>query len=369
MKITAIAMSRIPAPNANGIQVMKVCQALTQLGHDVTLLVPDMQPQRPSRAELGAYYGLRDTFEVRWLGTATRRGFTWRAVRTARRSRPDLIYTWSPQSAVFALLHHIPLIYEMHEPPLGRFGPFWYRAFLRTSGRKRLVSITRALADIVQEKYGLPSETILAPNGIDPSRYETLPSPALARRELGISAAPTVVCTGHLYAGRGAETFLALAQKSPQTQFVWVGGRQAEVRAWRGRASAAGADNAHFIGFIPNGELPLWQAAADVLIAPYGREIAGSSGGNSASVASPMKIFDYMAARRAIICSDLPVIREVLNEQSALFCPPDDTEAWHAALTRLLGDAALREHLAENAYRQVGGHTWVARQEIILENF
>jgi len=47
MKILAIAMSRIPAPNANGIQIMKVCQALSQLGHEVILLISDIYTQRP----------------------------------------------------------------------------------------------------------------------------------------------------------------------------------------------------------------------------------------------------------------------------------------------------------------------------------
>ena len=33
-----------------------------------------------------------------------------------------------------------------------------------------------------------------------------------------------------------------------------------------------------------------------------------------------MKMFEYMAAGRAIVSSDLPVIREVLNERNAVFC-------------------------------------------------
>ncbi len=366
MKITAIAMSRIPAPNANGLQVMKVCQALTRLGHEVTLFVPDMQPQRPDRAELGAYYGLSDTFDVRWLSTASRRGFTWRALRAARQTKPHLIYTWVPQTAVFALLHHLPLVYEMHEPPMGRFGPLWYRAFLRMRGKKRLICITDALRNTLSRGYGLPEDVVIAPNGIDLNRYETLPSPQLARRKLGIPEAPTVLCSGHLYAGRGVEIFFKLAQKNPKIQFLWVGGRQAEVRVWRKKTQ--NQPNLRFIGFIPNSELPLWQAAADVLLAPYGRKIAGSSGGDSASVASPMKIFDYMAAKRPIISSDLPVIHEVLDEQCAIFCPPDDANAWHAALTHLLEDNGLREKLAKNARLRAEAYTWQAREKKILQS-
>ena len=348
---------------------MKVCQALAQLGHELILLVPDMQPERPSQEELAAYYGLEKTFEVRWLTTKSRRSYTWRAIREAKKENPDLIYSWSPQSSVFALLHRLPLIFELHEPPLGRFGPWWYKAFLRISGKKRLVSITKALRDVLSSKYGLPSSVVIAPNGIDLERYGSLLSPRAARRRIGIPEAPTVICTGHLYAGRGMETFHALAEKNPQAGFLWIGGRPAEVKMWRERTMARGLKNVRFTGFVPNSELPLYQSAADILIAPYESQISGSSGGDSASVASPMKLFDYMAAKRPIITSDLPVIREILDEESAVFCPPDDVDAWHTAIARLLANDALREKLAENAYAYVKKHTWLARAKKILERF
>ena len=369
MKILAIAMSRIPAPNANGIQVMKVCQALTQLGHEVILLVPDMQPQRPSREELAVYYGLKDTFEVCWLTTFTRRSYTWRAVREAKKLNPDLIFSWSPQSAVFALFHKLPTILELHEPLHGRFGPSWFRAFLRLNGKKRLISITNGLQDFLEQDYGLPEDCVIAPNGIDLERYELLPSPEIARREIGLPEAPTVICTGHLYAGRGVETFLILAEKNTKGSFVWVGGHPVEVEMWRERTSARGLENVKFTGFVQNADLPLYQAAADILIAPYESRISGSSGGDSASFASPMKLYDYMAAKRAIITSDLPVIREVLDEESAVFCPPDDVVAWHAVLAPLLADENMRKKMAENAYARVGENTWLARARRLLNGF
>ncbi|MCP4141582.1 MAG: glycosyltransferase family 4 protein [Chloroflexi bacterium] len=367
MKILAIAMSRIPAPNANGIQVMKVCQALSQLGHEVILLVPDMQPQGGTRDDLKSFYGLEKTFEVRWLKTKSRRTFTWHAIREAKKLNPDVIYSWSPQSSVFALLHRLPLIFELHEPPLGRFGPLWYRAFLRLGGKKRLVSITNALRDVLARKYGLPSSSVIAPNGIDLERYESLPSKELARRKLNFSDAPTIICTGHLYAGRGVETFLALAEKSPNVEFIWVGGRQDDVEGWREKAGEQ--KNVKFKGFVQQSELPLYQSAADILIAPYASQISGSSGGDSASVASPMKLFDYMAAKRPIITSDLPVIREILDEESAVFVPPDDVDAWHTAVTRLLDDENLRKKLAKNACEIVGEYTWQERQKKVLQEF
>ena len=83
------------------------------------------------------------------------------------------------------------------------------------------------------------------------------------------------------------------------------------------RLEQGGIKNVHLTGFVPNEELPLYQAACDILLMPYEEAIAGSSGGDTARFASPMKAFEYMAAGRPILSSDLPVFREVLDEAFA----------------------------------------------------
>ena len=210
-------------------------------------------------------------------------------------------------------------------------------------------------------------EVVIAPNGVDLERFDSLPDPVSARRQTGLREAPTVMCTGHLYAGRGADVFLALAKSLPQAQFVWVGGRPEDIENWKQRVES---DNVTFTGFIPNLDLPLYQAAADILLMPYSRSIMGSSGSaDSAAVASPMKMFEYMAAGRAIVSSDLPVVREVLNEKNAVFCKPDDVGDWRLVIESLLNDAPRRMQLGEHARRDVQGYTWVARAQRIMNQF
>jgi len=364
MNIVAIAGSTIPSDTANSLQVMKACQALVQLGNEVTLLVPGSQNTSVS---LQVHYGLQTEFPIVWLSSSSRRMFTWDAVRRARALKADLLYSWFPQSAVFGLLSKLPVIFEIHIQPTGLFGPIWHRAFANLRGRRRLVSITRALVDILERDFRIcfsADEVVIAPNGVDLERFVSLPDPVLARRQIGLREAPTVMCTGHLYAGRGVELFLALAKSLPQAHFVWVGGRPDDIRNWKQRVES---DNVAFTGFIPNRDLPLYQAAADVLLMPYSRSIMGSSGtANSANVASPMKMFEYMAAGRAIVSADLPVIREVLNEKSAAFCEPDDASAWESTIKTLLNDENRRTTLGEHAKQDVQGYTWLARAGRIL---
>jgi glycosyltransferase involved in cell wall biosynthesis len=368
--IVAIAGSTIPSDTANSLQVMKACQGLVQIGHNVTLIVPGT---KNTAVDLRQHYGLQVDFPIEWLSSSSRRMFTWNSVRRAKALKADVIYSWFPQSAVFGLLRGLPTVFEIHMNPTGRFGPVWHRLFGTLRGRRRLVSITRALVDILEHDFQirLPAQdVVIAPNGVDLERYDSLPDPVEARRQLGLREARTIMCTGHLYAGRGAELFLALARTIPNAHFVWVGGRSEDIEFWRQRADKNSLFNVTFIGFIPNGSLPVYQAAADILLMPYSQSIRGSSGtADSAAVASPMKMFEYMGTGRAIVSAYLPVIREVLNETNAVFCKPDDTSSWKLALERLLEDENLRNQLGRQARQDAQGHTWISRAQRIMNGF
>jgi len=82
-----------------------------------------------------------------------------------------------------------------------------------------------------------------------------------------------------------------------------------------------------------------------------------------------MKMFEYMAAGRPIISSDLPVIHEVLSDQTAIFCTPDDLTDWQTALMSLHADPAMRKRFGKNAREAVTAYTWQARMQKALENF
>ncbi len=364
MRIVCISSSQVPSDTANSIQVMKVCQAFVQIGNEVTLLVPGNPQSAIRNQQLLEHYGLTTIFPIEWLSVRTRRLFPWKATRRARRLEPDLIYAWPLQSAALGLLAGMPSMLELHDFPSGRFGPLWLRLFLALPGRKRLLPITDALRIALDLPAG---QTVIAPDGVDLERYASLPDPVSARGELGLPTALTVLCTGHLYEGRGADLFLALAKKFPQASFVWVGGRPADVETWKTRA--ASLSNVTFTGFVPNERIPLYQSAADVLLMPYQRTVATSGGGNTAEICSPMKMFEYMAAGGAILTSDLPVLREVLDETTAVFCPSDEAGAWESALGGLLNDDKRRQALGQRARRAVERYSWVERARHILKGF
>ena len=378
MKIICISASQVPATTANSIQVMKTCQALAQTGHEVRLLVPRSgQPDTTNEAwpRLAQLYGLQTPFEIEWLSASPRWkrwDFCWTAVRRAKRLGGHMVYAWPLQAAVFANLFHFPVMLELHGPPEGRIGLHLFGDYLMLGGKKRFLPITHALVDLLENVYRRkfkPGEAVIAPNGVDLERYQNLPSPSEARATLGLEETFSAGYTGHLYPGRGMLLLVELARRFPAIHFIWVGGRPQEIDSWKRQLSDEKIGNITLIGFVENSRLPLYQAAMDVLLMPYERQISGSGGGNSADYCSPMKMFEYMGCSRAIISSDLPVIQEVLSNSNSMLCPPEDYQAWAQALERLFSDKAKRDELGRQAFQDVHEYTWLKRAQKALANW
>jgi glycosyltransferase involved in cell wall biosynthesis len=365
VKIACLAASAVPSNTANSIQMMKACHALVQSGQQVQLWVPGSSPT--PWTELADHYGLSDRFVIHWLPSPRfwkRYDFTWLAVQEARAWGADLFYTWMVQAAVLAQTDHLPVILEVHDCPTGKLGTRLFRHLIQSREQKRLLIITEALRQKLEQEYQISfgaGEVQIAPNGTDPGIYNGLPEPEEARRQLGLPEKLTAGYTGHFYRGRGTDLLLGLARSFPQVNFLWVGGRAQDIETWSSRLAKEKLENITLTGYIEKSRLPLYQAAADILLMPYERVIAGSSGGNSADICSPMKMFDYLATGRVIISSDLPVIREVLNENNTVFAAPEDLADWQLALADIMKDPQKCQRLAVQARIDAARYSWQAR--------
>jgi len=274
--------------------------------------------------------------------------------------------------ARFAQLRRMPVILELHDVPPSRFGRKLFKAYLLSNSSTKTVLITRALGRVIESRFNLtipePAQ-IVAPDGVDLERYQNLPEAAQARKALGLKESLTAVYTGGFYKGRGLELLLELAKAFPQVEFLWVGGRPDAVSEWQSTIQAQAIGNIHLTGFVPNENLPQYQSAADILLMPFAKSVSGSSGGNTADVCSPMKMFEYMAAGRVMLTSELPVLREVLNEENAMFYTPEDFADLKEKFALLVNDRSLRDRLASQARKDVLQYSWQERMRMILTSF
>ena len=133
MKIAYISAAEIPSTKANSLQVMKVCQALTQNGHEVRLFASGSGSVDPHQVK--QHYGITEDFLITRIPNVRvlrMLDYSLRAVLLAKRTAVDLVYTRVLWTARLAQLWNLPVILELHEIPAGRIAPGAFQRFLRS---------------------------------------------------------------------------------------------------------------------------------------------------------------------------------------------------------------------------------------------
>ena len=164
--------------------------------------------------------------------------------------------------------------------------------------------------------------------------------------------------------GRGVDVVLYLAERHPELNFHLVGGHAHQVDYWQRRASK----NVTFHGFVKHSEVSDKLEMFDIALMPYQYDLKLSgSKVSTIEYMSPMKMFEYMAAAKIIISSDLPVLREVLDESNSYLVQCDRYADWSSAIKKIVEDPAKARLKAQGARKLLEAEfTWNARLNACL---
>jgi len=369
VKLAYLSNSKIPSREANSIHVMKMCEAFAHLGHDVRLLAPDVsEGLEPGVSDIYAFYGVERVFDLRKVPWRSIKGrgwiYGWEAGRDARHLGADVVFGRSLHACAVAARLGLPTIWDAH---MLTFLKRWderhlFRWMIKAPAFLHMttncVSLARCILEQVPELNG---RIVVAHNGANELAEGQTPA------NLGSDGRSQVGYVGHLYPGKGFEIIRDLAAMVPTADFHVIGGEQETIEKLR--SDRALPNNIVMHGFVPPADTERFCLGCDVLLAPYQSDVRIAGGGETAAWMSPLKVFGYMAAAKPILCSDLAVLREVIsNGRNGLLVPPEDVEAWAAALRRLLDDRALRQRLGANARADfLAQHTWRQRARRILD--
>ncbi|MBV5319820.1 MAG: glycosyltransferase family 4 protein [Chlorobium phaeobacteroides] len=372
MKIVYIARSAIPSRDANSIHVMKMCQAFADNGHEVIFLLPDRSSGcEPGISDIYAYYGVKRNFQIRKFEYQHLKVKFVSQIRQMQKSLheldPDLVYGRCFLGCTIACLSGYKTIYESHLPlwRSGNIKKLWFSLVTRNRNFKRLVVISEALKTLYSNENIISQDKLfVAHDGADKvidfqSKAEL--SGEKERLHVGYS--------GHLYQGKGVEVIAGVAPLMTEVNFHIIGGKENDIAYWK---SVIKSDNVFFYGFKNQTELPKYLNSFDICLLPNQKVVLPcgkrDEKRNISDFTSPLKMFEYMAHKKAIISSDLPVLREVLNESNALLVQCDDFQQWADAITALQ-DKNKREAIAQQAYEDfMTSYTWKIRAEQVLSN-
>ena len=390
LRILYFADIRFPLERANGIQTMETCHALAMRGHDVDLIVR-ADTHTPARDPF-EYYGLPPASRLRierapvaGPPAAKRLGYMAFAMgRAAGRDRADVILTRDLGVASLLLRLprrlHAPIVYESHgyapevsaalpnlvatgrAPDARKLRRLARREALVWRGADGYVTITSALAEDLAARHQSREHVAVIPDG---ARIGLIPKPGAGGSQLetgdSLPTASIVAYAGHLYAWKGVDVLLEALALVPEARGLIVGGHAAEPDLARLKALAERlgiSGRVTFTGLVEPSRVPELLRSASVLALP------NPASAISTRFTSPLKLFEYMAAGRAIVASDLPSIREILhNGVDALLVEPGDANALARAVRRLLAEPSLAARLARAASEAAPQYSWDRRAE------
>jgi hypothetical protein len=365
VRIGYIPTSPMPSRAANNVHVMKMCGAITKNGTDVCLVfVKNAATGEIDRKKFFESYDVQHEFSIACVEQSESSGIDYyRCVCAAIEEGCTHVLTRSLAAAYFSVLAGLPTSLDLHKPIDDSEGAM-ARNLFRSPSFRSLVTISRALKEQTAESF----PPVAAKIAVVPNAGERLAHSSSTFDFIRVAGCTfNVGYTGHLYPGKGAEIIIQLAQRLPDVAFHVLGGYEAEIEKWKSKGG--GLPNIVFYGYRPHSHVANFLECTDIVIAPFLRRVIVHGGKDDhASWMSPLKIFEYMAAGKPIISSDLAVLREILvHEENALLCDPDDIESWVRSVDRLRKEPQLMRSLATAARSQFEiRHTWEKRAAAVV---
>ena len=372
MKIVYIINLKMPTEKAYGYQVAKMCEQFALLGADVELWFAERGCKE--RASVHEFYGIENSFQIKRVRVpdivrfSTLIGpfafyiqgliFVLRLL-FAEISNNAVIYSRNPEVVWLFSLKGFKVVFDAHNWPTGK-----NRIFKFLTRRAGLIVCNSSGTAEKFKKNGFQN-VIAVPNGVDLKDFENLEKKEKLREKLFLPLDKKIVMyAGHLYKWKGPETLIGAAEKLRERKdilFVLVGGLEKDIKRCRNIAMAKDLDNIVFTGYKEKKLIPSYLKSADILVLPNEGDEE-----RSAKYTSPIKLFEYMASRRPIIASDLPSIKEILDEEKAYFFEAGNSRQLADKILECLNSESVSKGKAEDAFQEVQKYTWRRRGEKIM---
>ena len=353
MKLTYLAASTLPSSGADAVHVMNVCKAFALEGVEVTLIARKSN----SSEDVFDYYGVeRDLFEIHLVQRPNLRfigGFIFgynMAKIYKQLPKPDVIYARSMHALRRVNPKTIPFFFESHWKPQNRIYSNWQKRWLNQKNLIKFIFISKGLEAIYTKTFPTKVEKfkVLHDACNIPNLRSTLPNNK--RLQVGY--------VGSFFKGNGYGLIPLMAKQLSDVDFHIVGGKEPELSQLK---EIYTLNNLTFYGHVAHKELSHMYLKMDVMLAPYQDDVP------SLDWMSPMKLFEYMSYGKAMVVSNYPVIREVLNDSNSILVKSDDLNAWIDAL-KLLKNNAVRQQMGSNAYAHfIENYTWSSRVKEIIK--
>lgn len=325
----------LPYPNAASINIVQTCQTLAQLGYN-SVLYNDWKPWRLTTLfhNVRKYYGIdRLSFDIHRVPPISTVYF--HGLYHLARKMNAIVFTRDLSTASYTTHRGIPTILELHT---SKNNSKDILALLENSNLIKLLFISQSLYD----SYGLDNNDC---------RVSVYHDPVNPLRFSDIIVPDKTSCgyVGSSFPGKGLrEIVIPLALKNPDIEFHIAGISKRDIIKHSNKDVDLTNINAY--GRIQPNRVPRIFNRFNIALLPNQPNIHLPNGTDIGAHTSPLKLFEYMAAGKAIVASDIPVLREVLtHEYNALLIKHNHLDGWIEAIKRLKTDDKLFNRISAQA--------------------
>jgi glycosyltransferase involved in cell wall biosynthesis len=262
--------------------------------------------------------------------------------RLARERGWELTHSLANRGPVRAGTVHVLTVLDViffHHRTMGLVSTYGMRWAVRAAAKRAdaLITISEAAADDIAATLGIERSRITAaPLGARAPAGGA--SPDAARERLGLAGARVVLCVAAKRPHKNQQLLVRALELLPQDVSLVIAGHDegygAHLTELADRLGVA--ERVRQLGYIPDAELETLWALADCAAFPTRAEGFG------------LPVLEAMRRGVPVVCSDIPVLREVAGD-AARFFDPDEPAAAAAAITSALADPGAGDRGRERA--------------------
>jgi glycosyltransferase involved in cell wall biosynthesis len=231
---------------------------------------------------------------------------------------------------------------------------------LNLAGANWIACVSEVLKAQIKSLTAHGHKVVVNPNGVDPVRF----GPEVTEHSVRGMFPPSGRLVGFIGVfgqWHGVLTLMScvkfVVKDEPDAHFVIVGDGKLRAKMMEILLKDGTEKCVTFVGLVDHDLAPLYLSACDVLVSPHEDMENGSK-----FFGSPTKIFEYMAAGKGIVASNVGQLAEILeDEHDALLVAQKDERQLAIAIVRLLRDEQLRKRMGAAARQKVlNSYTWEA---------
>jgi glycosyltransferase involved in cell wall biosynthesis len=211
-----------------------------------------------------------------------------------------------------------------------------------------------------------PEKIYVMPNGVDVSLFGAQHDPSPVRRKYGLDDLPVVGFVGGFQSWHGidllVESFARIRNAVPNCKLLLVGDGPYRMNVEDKIEELGMSTDVIITGLVPQNQVPELLSAMDVAVIPYPKL-------PKELWFSPLKLYEYMAAGKAIVASGSGQITEVIrDEYNGVLVKPGDVNELADKILNLLDNADRRAWLGNNAHQQaIERHSWQGYTRKLVE--